>query len=383
MTGGGDVTHDGLIGWVVRALSRMLPWLVGGFYALALVEVAPSGAAVAAAVVVGVVLGVSLAWRHRHPERAAAVVLGASVPAHLMDPALVLPFAGMVAVWSLARARPPRVSLVGLAGLLGLSMIALLEMPVGDTVFAMVVSVSVWALAEADRNRRNAITEASRRAVSDEQARISRELHDVIAHSVSVIVVQAGAAGDVFESRPDQAREALRSVETTGREALGELRRLLAGVRTDDGAVRGVAGADVPTLPQPGLDRVEELAEPLRAAGLAVAVAREGVPSPLPAGVDISGYRIVQEALTTALRHAHASLVEVTVRYRPDAVEVTVVDDGHGDDGRGGSGRSSAPGLGLVGMRERAASLGGTLEVGPTAHGGYRVHARLPLAVGG
>ncbi len=375
----GEVAPGSLHGWLVRAASWATPWLVGGFYVLALLEVARSAVAAATAVALGGVLGLALARRRDRPTVAAAVVLVASVPAHLMAPELVLPFAGMVAVWSLAQAYPPRVSLVGLLGLLGLCTIALLEMPVGDTVFAMVASVSVWALAEADRNRRQAIGEAARRAVSDEQARISRELHDVIAHSVSVIVVQAAAADDVFDTRPDQARDALRSIEVTGREALGELRRLLSAVRSESATDAVSAGADLPTPPQPGLARIDELAEPLRAAGLAVTVAWEGAPAPLPAGVDISGYRIVQEALTNALRHACASLVEVTIRQRPDAVEITVVDDGRGNDARGGP----ATGLGLVGMRERVASLGGTVESGPTAHGGYRVHASLPLAVGG
>ena len=129
--------------------------------------------------------------------------------------------------------RPPRVSLVGLAGVLALSSVNFFTAKFDDTVFTMVVAVSVWALAEAARNRRTAIEEAARRAVGDEQARIARELHDVIAHSVAVIVVQAGAAGDVFDTRPDQARAALRSIEDAGRDALRELRRLLGAVRPE------------------------------------------------------------------------------------------------------------------------------------------------------
>jgi signal transduction histidine kinase len=140
--------------------------------------------------------------------------------------------------------------------------------------------VGILALGEAARNRRAAIREAARRAVGEEQARIARELHDVIAHSVSRIVVQAGAADDVFDSRPDQARAALRSIERAGRDALGELRRLLSAVRP------GMGDAE-PTGPQPGLDRLDELAEPLRAGGLRVVVRREGATTPLPAGVDL------------------------------------------------------------------------------------------------
>jgi len=192
-------------------------------------------------------------------------------------------------------------------------------------------------------------------------------------------VVQAGAANDVFDSHPEQARTALRSIEGAGREALRELRRLLTDVRTEGGRTGDGSGSpgatDAPAPPQPGLDRVDELAAPLRAAGLQVLVTREGSPVALPAGVDISAYRIVQEALTNTLRHAQATVAEVTCRYEPDAVEIDVVDNGRPGAGRSVDGR----GLGLVGMNERATTLGGTFEAGPTAHGGYRVHARLPL----
>jgi signal transduction histidine kinase len=178
--------------------------------------------------------------------------------------------------------------------------------------------------------------------------------------------VQAAAADDVFDERPDQARAALRSIEHAGRDALGELRRLLGAVQPAD-----------PDGPQPGLDRLDELAEPLRAGGLDVVVRREGEPAPLPAGVDLSAYRIVQEALTNTLRHARATSAEVTVTYEDDAVEVDVRDDGRAAGDGQGSGR------GLVGMRERAALVGGTLEAGPQPGGGYRVHARLPLEARG
>jgi signal transduction histidine kinase len=215
----------------------------------------------------------------------------------------------------------------------------------------MAFPVVVWAIAEALRNRREAIAEAERRAAGEEQARLTRELHDVIAHSLSVIVVQASAADDVFEARPDQARTALRSIEGAGREALGELRRLLAGE-------------------QPGLDRLGELAEPLRAAGLEVAIQVDAGAS---AGVEGSAYRIVQEALTNTLRHAGASRAEVLVRADEGVLELDVRDDGRGGAFDAGAGR------GIAGMRERAALLGGTLEAGPLDGGGFRVYARLPL----
>jgi signal transduction histidine kinase len=276
-----------------------------------------------------------------------------------------VPFAGLFAIGSLAAERPPRVSLIGLGALLALSTLNFFTTTVEDSVFTMAVSVGAWALGEAARNRRVAIEEEAQRALGEEQARIARELHDVIAHSVSMIVVQAAAADDVFDERPDQAREALRSIERAGRDAMLELRRLLSAVRP------GIAIDS--TAPQPGLDQVDELAESLRAGGLDVAVRREGEPVPLPAGLDLSAYRIVQEALTNTLRHAQATRADVTLSYDDDALTVDVRDDGRAAAGNGIGGH------GLVGMRERATLLGGTLEAGPQAGGGYRVHARLPL----
>jgi signal transduction histidine kinase len=321
----------------------------------------------AAALLLAVVQGAALYWRRKRPELVTAVVLAGGVGYQLIVPEVVLPIAGVFAIGSLAAARPPRVSLIGLAALLGQSAMNFFTTTVDDTVFAMVFAGGAWALGEAARNRRKAIDEGARRAVGDEQARIARELHDVIAHSVSVIVVQASAADDVFDTRPDQARAALRSIEQAGRDALRELRTLLAG---------DASGDPDPTRPQPGLARLDELAEPLRLAGLDVVVHREGEAPKLPAGVDLSAYRIVQEALTNTLRHARATRAEVTVRFDAAAVEVEVRDDGRGvplvADVNGA-------GQGLVGMRERAALLGGALEAGPLPGGGYRVHARLPL----
>jgi signal transduction histidine kinase len=309
--------------------------------------------------------GAALWWRRSRPLEVMGVALAGGIVIWALAPDAVFPYAALVAVWSVAAARPPLVSLTALAGLLGVTALNFFTSPAGDTLFAMAVAVVVWALGEAARNRRVAIEEASRRAVGDEQARIARELHDVIAHSVSVIVVQAAAADDVFDERPDRAREALRAIEAAGREALGELRRLLTVVRP---------GADGdPAHPQPGLDRLGELAAPLRAAGLEVALRREGDAGTLPAGVDLSAYRIIQEALTNTLRHAGASRAEVTVRSGAGMLELDVRDDGRGSGGDGGAGR------GIAGMRERAAMLGGTLEAGPLPEGGFRVHARLPL----
>jgi signal transduction histidine kinase len=236
----------------------------------------------------------------------------------------------------------------------------------------MVFPFVAWVLGEASRR---AVAEASRRAVAEEQARIARELHDVIAHSVSVIVVQAAAADDVFDEHPEQARQALRSIEGAGREALAELRRLLAAVRP------GEADGD-PLRPLPGLDRLDELAASMRAAGLEVTIDRHrAAGAPLPAGVALSAYRIVQEALTNTLRHAAASHAVVTVRLVEGLVELDIRDDGRGA-GPSGAGTNGA-GRGIAGMRERATMLGGTLEAGALPDGeGFRVHARLPLEPG-
>ncbi len=354
-----------------RLLGRIadvtIPWGVGLFLVLVVLEEGKhndSSALILLGIALAVAQGAALRWRRSHPEWVMVVALAGGLGIQLLAPEVVLPVAGLFAIGSLAAARPPRVSLVGLAALIALVAANFFTTTVEDTVFTMGLAVGAWALGEAARNRRTAIDEEARRAVSDERAHIARELHDVIAHSVSVIVVQAAAADDVFDERPDQARAALRSIERSGREAMTELRRLL-------GAVRPEAR---PPAPQPGLDRVE-LAEPLRAAGLGVGVHREGDPAPLPAGVDLSAYRIVQEALTNTLRHARASRAEVTLSYGADSVELEVTDDGNGVS----AADPCAPGQGLMGMRERAALLGGTLEAGPLPRGGYRVHARLPL----
>jgi signal transduction histidine kinase len=204
--------------------------------------------------------------------------------------------------------------------------------------------------------------ERSRQAVLAERARIARELHDVVTHNVSVMVVQAAAGHDVFDSHPEKARQALGAVEETGRRALAELRKLLDVTHDGDG-----------TTPQPGLARVEELAARVRKAGLDVELTVEGTPRDVPEAVDLSAYRIVQEALTNTLKHARASRADITVRYEEDAIEVEVTDDGVGLAGPAGDGR------GLIGMRERVSLFGGELLAGAASAGGFLVRARMPL----
>jgi signal transduction histidine kinase len=205
--------------------------------------------------------------------------------------------------------------------------------------------------------------ELAKEAVSGERARIARELHDIVAHSVSIISLQAGAAEQYLERDPVRAREHLSSVQHTARDALTEMRRL-TGVLRDE-----AAGYQ----PQPGLGRVDELVEQARAAGLQVELAEEGDRPVVPPGVDLAAFRIVQEALTNARKHAGAVAARVLLRYSDSAVEVEVV------NAAGPNTNSEGAGHGLVGMRERARVYGGTIETGHEPDGGYRVRALLPL----
>ena len=213
-----------------------------------------------------------------------------------------------------------------------------------------------------ERARR--MEEEARQAVEEERGRITRELHDVLAHSVSVMTVQASAVRRLL--KPEQ--EALLTVEETGRQALAEMRRLLGIMRTE---------SERPALaPQPGLGTLPQLVEQVRQSGLPVELTVEGTPVKLPAGVDLSAYRIVQEALTNTLRHAGPAHAWVAVRYEGEDVEIEVANDGTSDGVNDGGGH------GLVGMRERAALCGGELRSGPRPGGGFKISARLPVAGG-
>ena len=261
------------------------------------------------------------------------------------------------------------------AGFASLVAIIWVESPNIRGVFpVLVVVAATWALGRlvAERTRRAAdleqragrLARAHEAAVADERARIARELHDVIAHSVSVMTVQAGAARLLLDEDPERARGPLLAVEETGRQALAEMRRMLGILRGDDEAAT--------LAPQPGIAEIDALVEQVRAAGLPVDLVVEGAPQTLPPGVDLAAYRVVQEALTNALKHAGAARAEVRVRYGSVTVELAVTNDGHAaTNGRAGHG--------LVGMRERVALYGGRLEAGPRAGGGYAVRATLPI----
>ena len=207
---------------------------------------------------------------------------------------------------------------------------------------------------------------ATRIAVAEERARIARELHDVVAHAVSVMVLQVGAVRHMLPDSLAQQRDALRSVERAGRTALAEMRRLLAAMRRE--------GDEVEFVPQPGLEALDSLLDEVGRAGLPARLHVDGEPFPLPRGVDLSAYRIVQEGLTNALKHAHASDADVTVRYRPEEVEIEVRDNG------AGSATSDGLGHGLVGVRERVKLYGGEMSAGAVAEGGFVLSTRLPIA---
>ena len=207
---------------------------------------------------------------------------------------------------------------------------------------------------------------AARIAVAEERARIARELHDIVAHAVSVMVLQVGAVRHKLPDSLAEDRDALKGVERAGRTALTEMRRLLSAMRNE--------GEEAELVPQPGLDGLDALLEEVGRAGLPVALHVDGQPFALPRGVDLSAYRIVQEGLTNALKHAHASDADVIVRYRPDELEIEVRDNGQG------SATSDGQGHGLVGVRERVKIYGGEMRAGTSTDGGFVLNTRLPVA---
>jgi len=250
-----------------------------------------------------------------------------------------------------------------------------------DAAFVLSIAFIAWLIGFAfyERNRRTAeLTERAERAeraretearaaVAEERARIAREMHDVVAHSLSVMVVQAEAAEAMLDADPERARRPLAAVQRTGRDALAELRRML-------GVLRELADDDAGLAPQPGLGGLDALVDDVRQAGLPVSVRVEGDERPLPPGIDLSAYRIVQEGLTNALKHAGPASAEVVLRYRAAELELEVR-----DDGRGRASGANGGGHGLVGMRERVAIYGGELRAGPRPEGGFALVARLPL----
>jgi signal transduction histidine kinase len=326
-----------------------------------------------------------LAVRRRWPLAVLVWALATGAAFAAVGPSLVpLSFTSLIYVYTAAAHCPRRVSLAGLAATEALLGVVWLARPrsIGDAgtlIIDGLLMVAAWWLGDGTRRRLEAVAaaqqraaelerareELARRAVTEERLRIARELHDVVAHSMSIIAVQSGVGAHVLDSQPEEARKALAAVEATSRQALVEMRRLL-GVLRQEAEPRGSLA------PAPGLAELEALTAEVARAGVRVEVRIEGTPTELPAGLDLSAYRIVQEALTNVVRHAGPATARVAVRYAPGRMSVEVVDDGRGGD-------HGDQGHGIPGMRERAALYGGTLEAGPLPGGGFRVAATLPL----
>ncbi|MEU4349529.1 sensor histidine kinase [Streptomyces sp. NPDC023838] len=351
-------------------------------------------------------LSVVVALRRRAPEKMVvlAALMGLAQLALNVSPN-VSDFALLVAIYTAAAIGERWASRFALAGSLVAAALAMLRWPdydnnngsggtsPGEVIFYAVVMtvpfVLAWVLGDSMRTRRAYFAQLEERAarlekereaqakvaVAAERARIARELHDVVAHNVSVMVVQADGAAYVMDAAPDQARIALETISMTGRQALAEMRRLLGVLRTGEHREAGEY------VPQPDVEQIEELVEQVRTAGLTVDFKIEGTPRPLPSGVELTAYRIVQEALTNTRKHGGPEAgASVRLVYFDDGLGLLVEDDGRGaahemyeDGGADGQGH------GLIGMRERVGMVGGTLDAGPRPGGGFRISALLPL----
>jgi signal transduction histidine kinase len=347
----------------------------------------PGGIQFAVEVAAVVVMILILLLRRRAPFVVPATTWLWSAALSFVDGRLIVgqapvSISGMVAAVLLGNLREERQARIGLAVVVTSAACIVYNDPahtVGNLIFIPVLFAVGWLIgfalrerqertevaeqraARAEREREN----AARVAVAEERARIARELHDVVAHAVSVMVLQVGAVRHGMTDDHKEDREALQHVEQAGRTALAEMRRLLDAMRRED---------DQPELsPRPGLDRVRQLLDDVQAAGLDVRLDVEGDPVHLPAGLDLSAYRIIQEGLTNALKHANAKHACVKVAYGRDHLEVTVRDDGRSRTA------PDAVGHGLIGIGERVKVFGGDMTVGPVDGGGFALRARLPL----
>ncbi len=330
------------------------------------------------------VASLPLAARRRYPLATFAIGLAATVLMHGSATPRVALLTCLIGAYSAAMYSPYRAP-TRLALLAGAVLIAtyfrtaLPDIPSLFTSFAVLVPLGLaaetirTARARAEDSRQRVLEmadeheEKTRHAIEQERSRIARELHDVVTHNVSVMVVQAGAARKVMASAPDRATDALLAVEASGRTAMAELRQVMGLLTPSDSAEDELA-------PQPGLDQLPALIEGVRGTGMAVEYAVSGTPRPLSQGVDLAAYRVVQEALTNTVKHAVGASARVCVEFADDRLRVTVTDAG----GRPGASAATGNGRGLLGLRERLAVYQGSLDAGPH-RGGFRVRATIPV----
>ena len=376
---------------------RRHPRLVDGVLAAALGIPAVASAAVIggfALVPVTLALVIPLVFRRDHPVAAFAIAIAVgalqvllNIHVNMIDAVIV------ILLYTLAAYCRRQVSVAGLAVCLLGSVAAVARWAPTNLALSHWIALGLvgfagssliaWVLGDSTRYRRGYYASLEDRAArlerdrdaqaqiaaAAERARIARELHDVIAHNVSVMVVQADGASYALDGSPERARQALGAIASTGRQALAEMRRMLGVLRSDDGA------PDV--VPLPGIGQLGELLDQTRASGLAVSFTVQGVPGPLPGGLALAAYRIIQESLTNTRKHGGPrASAQVLLRYCEDVVVLQITDDGHGMTVADGAGH------GLTGMRERVALYNGTLHAGPRPGGGYQVTATLPLPPG-
>ncbi|MGW3724496.1 sensor histidine kinase [Streptomyces sp. NPDC000851] len=388
---------------------RRHPTWVDGFWALVLFGISVVGGTVQQentgtdlpwlVVPVTLLLCLVVALRRRMPEKMLVLAAVVGVTQLVLDVATTAAdFALLLIVYTVAAVGARWASRFALAGGLCAAPLAQIRWPEYESSVAGNIAVAVfqtvpfalaWVLGDSIRTRRAYFAQLEERAarlekereaqskvaVAAERARIARELHDVVAHNVSVMVVQADGAAYVLDAAPDQAKKALETISSTGRQALAEMRRLLGVLRTGEHQESGEY------VPQPDVEQIEDLVEQCRGAGLPVDFRIEGTPRPLPSGVELTAYRIVQEALTNTRKHGGPNAgASVRLVYFDDGLGLLVEDDGKGaphelyEEG-GADGR----GHGLIGMRERVGMVGGTLDAGPRPGGGFRISALLPL----
>ncbi|MEU9875379.1 sensor histidine kinase [Streptomyces phaeochromogenes] len=388
---------------------RRHPMWVDGFWAVFLLGISVVGGTanqeaagtdlLAVVIPVTLLLCLVIALRRRLPEKMLLLAVAVGVAQLALDVSVVpADFALLVITYTVASNGTRWASRLALTAGLCAAPLSQLRWPDGNTsgaghvaivVFQMVPFALAWVLGDSLRTRRAYFAQLEERAarlekereaqakvaVAAERARIARELHDVVAHNVSVMVVQADGAAYVLDSAPDQAKKALETISGTGRQALAEMRRLLGVLRTGEHQESGEY------VPQPDVEQLDDLVEQCRSSGLPVDFKIEGTPRPLPSGVELTAYRIVQEALTNTRKHGGPNTgASVRLVYFDDGLGLLVEDDGKGaphelyEEG-GADGR----GHGLIGMRERVGMVGGTLDAGPRPGGGFRISALLPL----